>query len=376
MKTLTVALLFAHAALACSNLTFPGSGVVGNGSTDDTAAIQSNINSNAGCSLEFTGTHAYLISAVLTLPSHSHLVLDSGATIFLKNGSVLQDTPAVLTNANYTSGNTDITIQGRGTINANGTNQTFSMVTYWPGVTIQFLNVSNSMVYGITILDSLTYHIECSMCTNVQFTHLVLNTSITHLHTDGINMHVPLSFIAINNISGTIGDDVIAMGSADPTAPFPVPVTTGNVSDVLVESVNVNSEWNFMRAGVSLGQSISRLFIQNIAGSVVQSGAANNGVIWFGNPSCANSGTINVQFDRNSATAGSGDFIVFDQANVTITYSNNTGSSTIVNAGGCSGVTATPVSGPTPPTNFNWVVGAGTSLDRGVTVVRGASVIR
>lgn len=393
MKHLSMVLLLGVVPLwPCSTVVLPGSGVVGNGITDDTGAIQSVVNSNAGCSINFSGLHTYQISAFITLPNHTHLQLDSGATITLADHSLLPNMPAMFTNSGWTPGtkdlpfstaNVDITITGSGTLNGNGANQTVSTSTAWAGSVIQLVNVQWVILDGITIQDPPTFSAFCSGCFHGQFTNLKFIQASPGLYMDGMHITGPASDLYIDTLTGTTGDDVVCL-CADDGSPTVMP-TEGDISTVIVSNLNLNGGKAAVKM-LSNTHSVLNVLIQNIAGRYAQS-TQGEVIITFtdaiGAGGCNNTGSISgIQIDQITATAQTGWWLNWSTKNNTsLSYSNvSAGSGTIFTytAGGCAADILTAVGGPTniPNPIYGLMPSFPSSVLRGQTILRGLGAHR
>lgn len=122
-------------------------GVIGDGSTDNTSAIQTLLNDNAGVGALYFPNGIYVTNA-LTIPSNTIIWLDG--TLKLKDGANSQLLYA-LTKEN-------ITIFGNGTLDGNKANQNsqlaISCILFGDASDTQY-NVNNVLIDGITIKNAL-----------------------------------------------------------------------------------------------------------------------------------------------------------------------------------------------------------------------------
>lgn len=137
-------------------------GAVGDGSANDTVAIQAAADAAEGKTLYFpqTETNIYKITATIELPSYINVVFDPGVTIRVGNGANC----SIFTNADHVGGNTNITIL-RGFFDSNKANQSANFAT------LNFDNIANCVFQECVIQGSYTsgyvglgaFHLENSL---------------------------------------------------------------------------------------------------------------------------------------------------------------------------------------------------------------------
>lgn len=136
-------------------------GAKGDGTTDDTAAIQATIDdlpSTGG--IVFVPGGVYIVSANIKLPSHTELYISKGATIKIKNS--LDANINVITNSDTTDGNTNIRITGGGLIDGNQGNQASGTQA---GIYLK--KVTYSTIEGIRTTACRHHGIALDTCTEV-----------------------------------------------------------------------------------------------------------------------------------------------------------------------------------------------------------------
>jgi len=192
-------------------------GAVGDGKTNDTAAIQKTIDTCAsagGGTVSFPGTYTYLIAAIHFSGSKINLDIATGATLLVSNDKAKwPGTLDVITAKNYNS----LTITGGGTIDGQGaswwpTPDDFRpRILYWSGT-------SNGLVSNINIKNCPNHCLE--MYTNngevagVTITNPPsTGTSNPSHNTDGIDVHGQPFYVHDSHIS--TGDDNIAQHTND-----------------------------------------------------------------------------------------------------------------------------------------------------------------
>jgi len=278
-KTIALAavLLLAPFALAknCDPHAF---GAKGDGTTPDTAALQKAIDTCAAQNGPVHLTAGTYLSAPLTLRSHTHLILDTGAIIL---GSLNVDDYPVRTepSANWrrtalihADNATDISIVGPGVIDGSG-QQWWDMAekARTPGDTsgngangftrpllLDFVNCTHLLFDGITVRNSPMYNFTFFGSSYITLTNIkIRNPQFSH-NTDGIDPFYS-SHIKIDHASIDTGDDNIAIKSGlvergEPNLPtFDITITNsemlhghglsigselaGGVHDVTVDNV-------------------------------------------------------------------------------------------------------------------------------------------
>lgn len=170
-------------------------GAKGDGVTDDTEAIQK--------ALAFNNVNIsknYLITENLVL--HSNLKVFGGGTITKKsefNDSYLNHSIFSCTNSNNIDINNIILISNSLAISVHGCSN----------VNITNL-IINSEKYSILISDS-----EKNESDSISISNIKLENDVTIISSDGIHIDGGCSNIYVNNVSGTTGDDFIALNAIE-----------------------------------------------------------------------------------------------------------------------------------------------------------------
>jgi parallel beta-helix repeat protein len=122
-------------------------GALGDGSTNDAAAIQAAVTAAEGKTLYFpqTSVNIYRVATTITLPSYINIVFDPGVTIRLANAANC----AIFTNDDHVGGNTNITML-RGVFDSNKANQSANFAT------LDFRNVTNCVFQECVVMGSFT----------------------------------------------------------------------------------------------------------------------------------------------------------------------------------------------------------------------------
>ena len=201
-------------------------GAKGDGTTNDTAAIQAALNAagNAGTAsapaIVVLKNHSTFLSGPLSIPSNTYLKIES-PTVLL---ALPMASYGTLKNYITNSGTTNLGVIGNGTINGNGggPSEDTSSSTYWWGKysgsassrprLVYFTSATNVLVKDITLKDSPSMHLEPRDCTNVIFSNITITAPSSSPNTDGIDPSNS-NTVYIDHCTIADGDDNIAIKS-------------------------------------------------------------------------------------------------------------------------------------------------------------------
>lgn len=238
-------------------------GAVSDGITDDTAILQSYLNSGQGIYLFPKGN--YSVSG-LDVNSYSQLYFEEGAVLTLRDNS----NRSVLQNKNF-SVNTDKNIEIYGIeIEGNEANQIKNSVTppYTgePTVGLRFFGVENLKIIGAKINKARTYGIWLSRIKNGVFRDIEFNQSIATIdNQDGIHFNGLCYNLEISNIRGVTNDDMIALNADDVSQGSNV--SFGEIKNVTIKDVIFNNNLNGIRL-LSAGSLLDQIYINNLSGNI------------------------------------------------------------------------------------------------------------
>jgi len=185
-------------------------GAVGDGATDNTAAIAATIaaaNSAGGGIIELPPAAGAYLSGPIALSSNMNLQVDGGATLqMLPFGTY---TPATTHFITVASGSTNVAITGNGTIDGDGaawwTAYDTGLITQRPRL-IQFTKATNVLVAGVTLRNSPNFNLAFSGANN---NVTVFGVSILapgdSPNTDGMDL-AGTNFL-VQNCYVSVGDD-------------------------------------------------------------------------------------------------------------------------------------------------------------------------
>ena len=271
-------------------------GAIGNGSTDNTLAFQTAINSVAstGGTVHVPGGvngNQYLFTTqtgpanpTITIPSNVHIVMDddvylltqggvaSGVNGYNQAGSTQR---ALFVNSTPSTGNVNISITG-GNIKSVAASAVGSAL-------IALQNVKNVRIENVNLLDTWgACRMQFSYCTNVIVSGIRVDYENIHAFPysfeDGIRVGSGCYDVAISNCVINSGDDSIAINNETSetqntltsTSPFAYASTGASIQNVNITNVNVsNQAGNALRIyqgpGISTG-TISKVVVNSFNG--------------------------------------------------------------------------------------------------------------
>jgi hypothetical protein len=168
-------------------------GAKGDGTTDDTSAIQAALTAGGGkypVWIPNTGSN-YIISGTFSLPSNTHLII--AGTLFLANGA----------NCNMfsTTGGNYFLIEGGGTLNGNRANQGPNTGGGQFSGGIQFINANNITIRDLTINEFYNWPVNIATCNVVVLDNLNISGSNSSVEFAAQSFNCWASRLRINNIN-------------------------------------------------------------------------------------------------------------------------------------------------------------------------------
>jgi hypothetical protein len=244
-------------------------GVVGDGVHDDTAGFQAALDSGAGTVYLPKPPVHYLTSQTLRIHSGQTLQLDRTAVIRLADHAHAH----MLTNADPDKGNTGITVLG-GIWDGNNSHQTCDYhegkdcwVPYYRarylGVLLQFDNVTDLRIAGLTLKDPETFGIQVGNLLRFTVEDITFDYNMLKLNMDGVHLHGNCRQGRIANLKGATNDDMVALNADDG---WMFEISRGPIEDIVVDGLWADNGYTGVRL-LSCGSPIRRVCISNIFGT-------------------------------------------------------------------------------------------------------------
>jgi polygalacturonase len=221
-------------------------GAVGDGSTDNSGAIQSTINAAAAAG---GGTVEIPSAGTLSTYMSGPIILSNSINLQVDGGAMLQMLPITRWPGTTTfisaNGVHDIEISGAGTIDGNAG---FGSTNWWQSPTLptasrpDMINIqgssSNILIEGVTLQNPPTFHMVLKGGdVNLTIQNLTVNTPGGSPNTDG--MDLASTNVLIQNCSISDGDDNIEIGGSGAAA---ANITVSNCTFGTGHGVSVGSE--------------------------------------------------------------------------------------------------------------------------------------
>jgi polygalacturonase/PKD repeat protein len=232
-------------------------GAIGDGLTNNAAAIQAAINdasTNGGGIVEIPadGTLSIYLSGPINLASGINLQIDNGAMLQMlprnvtTNGlTIIPKWPSASTPFILGNTLTDVAITGSGIIDGQGTNWWFPKASTRPNF-IQFTHCTRILMQDVTLQNPPTFHIMAKN-SNVSMTlqGLNINTPASSPNTDG--MDLASTNVLIRNCFISVGDDNLEIGGSSAAA---ADITVSNCTFGAGHGVSLGSLVNGAGSGV------------------------------------------------------------------------------------------------------------------------------
>ena len=230
-------------------------GAVGDGVTDNTAAIQAAINAAraaGGGTIEFPPASAAYLSGPITIYSFMDLQVDAGATLrALPFGTYPKSTTAPSHFITINSASTDVEFSGGGVIDGDGYAwyAAFNAGTITARPRLVQINKSNNMLFtGLTFLNSPNFHLAFSGSNNnVTLFGVTISAPGDSPNTDG--MDIAGTNYLVQNCSVSDGDDDIV---AKPGSVFCRNMVIANCSIGTGHGVSIGGQTNVGLDGMTV----------------------------------------------------------------------------------------------------------------------------
>ena len=245
-------------------------GIVGDGTHDDTAAIQALLDSRRTLVHLPSPPKHYLISKPLQIHSNQTLQLDRFTVIRLKGGSDC----LMITNDDHDHGNENIAMIG-GVWDMNNEGQSLADYqktrnwkgTYDParylGVLMRFNRIKRLTLRGLTLKDPVTFSTQLGNLDEFTIEDITFDHNLKRTNMDGIHIHGNSRHGRITNLKGATNDDLVAL-NADDGGIFEM--SRGPIEDVAVDGLWAKDGYTAIRL-LSAGSPVRRIRLANIFGT-------------------------------------------------------------------------------------------------------------
>ncbi len=190
-------------------------GAVGDGATDNTAAIQAAVNAATaagGGTVELPPAAGAYLSGPITLASNLNFQIDGGAVLqALPFGTYPRSTTSPSHFITVPSGSTNVEFSGTGTVNGDGAawwaEFDAGLISGRPRM-VQITKTTNVLISGLTFLNSPNFHLAFSGANNnVTIYGVTISAPGDSPNTDG--MDLAASNVLVQHCSVSVGDDNI-----------------------------------------------------------------------------------------------------------------------------------------------------------------------
>lgn len=244
-------------------------GIMGDGITDDTPALQRALNTCGGY-LELPAG-IYLITRTLLVPSNTHLKLHPYAVMKLSGEIRRRAGEFLLSNADARNGNENITIEG-GLWDGNccGTfNEKPDIFTPngWSGSMFNFHKVKNLKLSSMTVMDSPAYFFRFCELDGFDIQNIIFTGNNARPNQDGLHFCGGCKNGYIGNIvalNGQTNDDLIALNADDSLRRVEnLGLVNGAIENIRIENIVAEDCHTFLRM-LSVDSPIRNIEIRNV----------------------------------------------------------------------------------------------------------------
>jgi hypothetical protein len=237
---------------------------------DDTRLLQAALD-NTDCVISLPAG-LYVVSQPLKVHSRTWVDADPDAVIRLADGAGRDAASFLLTNADTENGNHDIVIEGGvwdGNNMANPRKREYHGRSYG-GVAVNFVNVCGLTLRAMTIRNPESFSIRLGevddfLIEGIRFDQSAPRPNQDGIHVGGLCKRGIVRNLRVISASGT-HDDMVALNADDDVErPFNVGLKCGDISDILVEDLESQDAYTFVRL-LSHRHAISNIVIRGIRG--------------------------------------------------------------------------------------------------------------
>lgn len=247
-------------------------GAMGDGRSDDTAALQRALEGGRRTVVIPTGT--YLIRAALRLDSETILRADPQAIIRLADGAGNSVDVFLLRNRDETAGNHDLVIEG-GIWDGNNEHNPRGAAAQMPcytGVAFHFANVQRLAMRNLVIRNPETYAFRAIRLSDFVIEHVGFDNRFLRENQDGIHLNGHCERGVIRDLAAVshfaTNDDMVALNADDGDGTAFVSqqgMISGPIRDIVVQHLRAPSAFSFVRL-LSSEHSLENIRIEDVAG--------------------------------------------------------------------------------------------------------------
>lgn len=245
-------------------------GAIGDGITDDTAAIQRAL--DGGDCIVTIPPGTYTVSAALKVEFATTIKAAPDAVIRLADGAGTHAGVFLLTNADPIGGNAHIRVYGGiwdGNCAANPRGEDGDMDGY-TGTAINFINVTDLAVRSITVRNPEAFSIRLGGVEDFSVEDISFDHRIIRPNQDGVHVGGFCRRGVIRNLRaltpGTTNDDMVALNADDDVERvLNLGMRRGPISDITVEGLHAEDAYTFVRL-LSVTELIENITIADIRG--------------------------------------------------------------------------------------------------------------
>ena len=245
-------------------------GAIGDGVTDDTAAIQKAL--DGGQRTVSIPQGIYKISAALKVDSHTSIKADPRAIIRLADHAGVNKDVFLLTNRDLTGGNRDISISG-GIWDGNSEHNPRGREgdpNGYTGSAINFVNVCYLEIHDLTVRNPEAFsirlcRIEDFVIEDIRFDHPIIRPNQDGVHVNGYCQRGTIRKLRALT-PRTPNDDMVALNADDAEdRVINIGMECGPIRDITVEDLQADDAYTFVRL-LSVRQLIENITISNVSG--------------------------------------------------------------------------------------------------------------
>lgn len=212
--------------------------------------------------VRITRPGVYPIRGQILVGSNQTLELGEGVTLkriwkgVNEPGTFLRNRNQPTSNADTVSGNVNVRVTGRGTLDCNCYDpaKVANVSNYQDG--IQFVSVTGFVVEGIEVVNPPKTHFRLSKCSGGIIRDFRVNfDSVGNLNDgnqgkDAIFIAGNCSYIRVKGVTGRTNDDGVTVNTCDVPA-WSLPFAVGHISDITIEDVYVDTKYTTPGGGAT-----------------------------------------------------------------------------------------------------------------------------